>query len=451
MKTKLLISTLVFALFIVYGMNYAHAMCAEDNNGPCFDIYLKHEKAINDEFLNNYFYDYIDLVHPRHQIPNKSSDVHNNFDGFPAIVCMEYISNSESFHIMAEWKDNTTISSIIEYYAPELCDTSLNPINAPGGGDYLYTKNYEADEPSVPETIPPPPLIPSVKKQLDQGIEIYNIKCKNKNHFLAFYKDASKSACVTWDSLKSLIERGWAMRAKSIESKPMVDDPNKAVMYCPDGGDLVQAIYRPSINHDFQKIKLISDNVKQVGHYNYIHVETCNKCGINGHVFYGNCLTNNLRTIYDCQDTTHFRDDSNWPIVTCTALNGRTFEINEEEEMKKAMEIHWKDHILFTFEHEEKLGLPTYNEETYQYTIAKKQILQDKLSEQKQLYGNDHVWEKLPWVTIGYDYHRQALKVEIHHEKYNEDNAQQYADLIRWFTGYDYDLVVRPGYLIVPQ
>ena len=79
-----------------------------------------------------------------------------------------------------------------------------------------------------------------------------------------------------------------------------------------------------------------------------------------------------------------------------------------------------------------------------------KQQLRNKLDEQSQLYGKEHIREKLPWVGMGYDPWRNALQIEIHDKFYNEDNAQDYADLIRWYTGYYYDLVVRPGEPAIP-
>ena len=209
------------------------------------------------------------------------------------------------------------------------------------------------------KTLPPEPTsYPSPLDQIKNGIEIFDVKCTHEFHYLAFYKDATRSACVTWDTLRTLTERGWAMKSHDDVNGKDTDVPNRYQLFCEDGSDLVQYIYRPSISHDFQPIEYYHDGNQRVAAYDYIPVETCNKCGVHGHVYYANCLVEHVESFYECQDTTHFRDDSNWPIVTCTTLVGQTFEINEEEEMEKAMEEHWKDHILFTFQYEEQLGLP---------------------------------------------------------------------------------------------
>ncbi len=303
----------------------------------------------------------------------------------------------------------------------------------------------------LPNAMTEPFPTPSASIQQKHGTEIYDVSCKNPQHQLTFFKDGSRSICTTFDTWEKLYERGWAMKKPMIDFEQINNDPNAIRGTCTEGGHLIQGGYRPSIDYEFQLIEYRIINDVQVMEFEKIPIDMGSaRANPHGHAMYGDCINENIDNFLDCKLATHYRDKSNFPIITCLTVDGKLFSINWDEQMKIAKAQRAKDIILFTFQHEEELGLPVYDEEKNKIAMQAKQQLRDKLAEQSEIHGKEHIREKLPWVGIGYDPWRNALKVEIHHEKYNEDNAQIYADLIRWYTGYYYDLVVRPGDMAVP-
>lgn len=120
-------------------VQHADASCVSDYSEPCFDRFTKHDETFTESSLRNYFADHADRVYGIYDYPNKSEDMENNFAGFPAIVCYEIIADKKPYLLMAKWVDNT-ISDVKNYYAPELCEVTLNPFYEENRPDSLFQK-----------------------------------------------------------------------------------------------------------------------------------------------------------------------------------------------------------------------------------------------------------------------------------------------------------------------
>ena len=133
------IISVVCIVSVVVHVDQAFAFC-DAHSEPCFERIKTFDK-IDDHFVRNYFFDYADDVFVHYDWPNKSENVANNFDGFPAVYCFEIIANDEPHFLMANWIDHKNISNIVDMYVPELCEQSLNPVNSENRPDSLYVNN----------------------------------------------------------------------------------------------------------------------------------------------------------------------------------------------------------------------------------------------------------------------------------------------------------------------
>jgi hypothetical protein len=242
MKTRLLIIIVgiiisISIVSILMNIDQAFAFC-DAHSEPCFQRIKTYDK-IDDHFVRNYFFDYADDVFVHYDWPNKSDNVANNFDGFPAVYCFEIIADGEPHFLMANWIDHKSISNIVDMYVPELCEQSLNPINSENRPDSLYVnkpmktltpipnalilstpnlhpddlqncllgdfddKNYEWCNNYKEKIKLLPPL-----KQFKSGVPVDEIQCKENLVLIQKY-DVS-TACVTESTKLKLIERGWA-------------------------------------------------------------------------------------------------------------------------------------------------------------------------------------------------------------------------------------------------
>ena len=130
MKTRLLISTLLFTLFVVSGMNYAHAGCAATIlPQPCFDSFMGSTEAMTEKSIMENFARNIEVNYPNWKMSDRHWD---NFDEklrLPAIICTEFVSDGMTQYRMAKWVDAFKISSFEDHRNDLLCNKWLPPID----------------------------------------------------------------------------------------------------------------------------------------------------------------------------------------------------------------------------------------------------------------------------------------------------------------------------------
>ncbi|QMU55200.1 MAG: hypothetical protein GKS07_10090 [Nitrosopumilus sp.] len=231
------IISIICIVSILMNVEQVFAFC-DAHSEPCFERIKTFDK-IDDHFVRNYFFDYADDVFAHYDWPNKSYNVANNFDGFPAVYCFEIIANGEPHFLMANWIDHQSISNIVDMYVPELCEQSLNPINSKNRPDSLYvndpvktmTPKTDVLMLSIPNLHPDdlqsclhggfddrdygwcnqykekiksqPPL-----KQVKLGISIYEIQCKEGLQ-LAMKKSNKSLVCIKNSSVDELFARDY--------------------------------------------------------------------------------------------------------------------------------------------------------------------------------------------------------------------------------------------------
>ena len=198
MKTRLLIIIAILTLSSIVIVDnletqYAHASCSDEKEGPCFGPFVKYREGITDEVLMNHFSNYADEKFVDYDYPNKSEDVRNNFDGFPAIVCYEIVHNDTYRILMAEWIENQRISEVIVHHDPRLCEKSLNPF-------------YEENRPEITEDLLPIHVIPSPHKQFKNGAFYTDILC-NEPRILKFRADTYQPVCIFPESENKMMHR----------------------------------------------------------------------------------------------------------------------------------------------------------------------------------------------------------------------------------------------------
>ena len=220
---------------IITNLDQAFAFC-DAHSEPCFER-IKTFDNIDDDFVRNYFFDYADDVFGHYDWPNKSDNVANDFDGFPAVYCFEIIANDTPHFLMANWIDHKSISNIVDMYVPELCESSLNPFYEENRPDSLYVNRsmrtlthsiilpdnmrektfdefmdwcvpYYGDK-CVELEKNRVPIIKSPLKQIKSGIKFHDVVCKDGLE-LTYKKSDDTSACVTLDTKIELVVRGWA-------------------------------------------------------------------------------------------------------------------------------------------------------------------------------------------------------------------------------------------------
>ena len=241
MKTRIktLIAGIIISISIVsilMNVDQAFAFC-DAHSQPCFERIKTYDK-IDDHFVRNYIFDYADDVFVHYDWPNKSDNVANNFDGFPAVYCFEIIADGEPHFLMVNWIDHKNISNIVDMYVPELCEQSINPINSENRPDSLYVKkpmktlipksnvlmlstpnlhpddlqsclvgdfdnkNYEWCNNYKEKISLLPPL-----KQFKSGVTFDEIQCRD--NLVLLQKHDGSSACVENKTIPKLIQRGW--------------------------------------------------------------------------------------------------------------------------------------------------------------------------------------------------------------------------------------------------
>ena len=245
MRLAIIISIICIVL-ILLNADRTFAFC-DAHSEPCFERIKTFDK-IDDHFVRNYFFDYADDVFIHYDWPNKSDNVANNFDGFPAVYCFEIIANDEPHFLMANWIDHKSISNIVDMYVPELCEQSLNPVNSENRPNSLYVnkpmktldpkpnelvistpnfhpddlqsclhggfddKNYEWCNNYKEKVKSEAPL-----KQVKLGIPINEIQCKK--NLVLIQKHDETSACVTPETKEKLVKRGWTNLENTLETE----------------------------------------------------------------------------------------------------------------------------------------------------------------------------------------------------------------------------------------
>ncbi|MCV0409619.1 hypothetical protein [Nitrosopumilus sp.] len=255
MKTMLLIIVGIIVsisiVSILMNADQAFAFC-DAHSEPCFQRIKTYDK-IDEHFVRNYIFDYADDVFVHYDWPNKSVNVANNFDGFPAVYCFEIIADGEPHFLMTNWIDHKSISNIVDMYVPELCEQSLNPINSENRPDSLYVNksmNTLTPEPDMLMLSTPPlhpddlkscllgdfddknykwcnnykekiKLLPPLK-QFKSGVPIDDIQCKDNLHLIQKHDGAL--ACVKPKSINALVFRGWT--DDKFRTLPIIDFQN---------------------------------------------------------------------------------------------------------------------------------------------------------------------------------------------------------------------------------
>src|SRR3989338_8817686 len=130
MKTRLLISTLLFTLFVVSGMNYANAGCAATIlPQPCFDSFMGSTEAMTEKSIMENFARNIEVNYPNWKMSDRHWDDFDEKLRLPAIICTEFVSDGVTQYRMAKWVDAFKISSFEDHRNDLLCNKWLPPID----------------------------------------------------------------------------------------------------------------------------------------------------------------------------------------------------------------------------------------------------------------------------------------------------------------------------------
>ena len=115
MKPGFLIFALFFTLFVVYGVNDAHASCIAPLSGPtepCFDVFIESSYQITEEYVMNYIYEYIEANYDNWQMSDRGwEDYEDIVLDLPAIICTEFVVDGGQIEYrMLRWVDSHKIS-----------------------------------------------------------------------------------------------------------------------------------------------------------------------------------------------------------------------------------------------------------------------------------------------------------------------------------------------------